>query len=272
MKKRTVEDFYSNYLPIIRDAILGVKDNGKERPGLAFDENGMRVTDVEILDVTLGNQQIAELLNGMQYEVVKQNISLAKSRKNLEVTKEQERLTTETAEAKAESARRAVELQADQVRQNLELELAKVEAELKTIEEKKKTQAESQTLLDISHNAALAREKSKVEQDITFQRERSEIALATAEAETANAVKRLEAAKEGLSEALVALGRQETLVKVAEAVKIDTFLSGQSMEGALSRIFAGLPFIQQVLEKTRGAVPETNGNRLTQTPALPTSK
>lgn len=274
VKKRTVEDFYANYLPIIRDAILGAKEQTKERPGLAFPENGMRVSDVEILDVTLGNQQIAQLLQGMQYEVVKQNISLAQARKNLEVTKEQERLTTETAEAKAESARRAVELQADQVRQNLELELAKVEAELRTIEEKKKTQQESQALLDISHNGAMSREKSKSEQDLSIQGAKAELTQRALQNETECAVRRLEASKEGIAEALVALGRQETLVKVAEAVKIDTFLSGQSMEGALSRIFAGLPFIQQVLEKTRGAVPEVsgNGNRLTQTPALPTSK
>lgn len=271
VKKRTVEDFYANYLPIVRDAILGQKPEKGDRQGLVFAENGMRVTDVEILDVTLGNPEIAKLLNGMQYEVVRQNISLAQARKTLEVTQEQERLNVETAEAKAETQRRTLEIEAEKVRQNLELELAKVASELQALAEKQKTQTMSQTLLDISHNGALSREGSKLDQDIEYQKRRSEISLATSKAETDNAVSRLAAAKDGMAEALVALGRQETLVKVAEAVKIDTFLSGESMEGALSRVFAGLPFIQQILEKTRGPVPEDT-NRLTQRPTTPATK
>lgn len=267
VKKNTVENFYANYLPIIRDAILGVKENGKERPGLVFPENGMRIMDVEVLGVTLGNQEISKLLNGMQYDVVKQNINLAQARKNFEVTQEQERLTAETARIKADTEKILMDLEVEKVKQNLALELTRVEAELKTIEEKAKSQEEQQKLLNIAHEGALGREKLKLSQDMDFQRGKADLEQKSLEAETAAAVKRLEAAKESLGEALVALGRQDVLVKVAEAVKIDSFLSGQSMEGALSRIFAGLPFVQQVLEKARSATEDKAAtNRLAARP------
>ena len=47
-KKHTIEAFYARSVEIIRDAILGTAE---PRAGMVFDENGMRVTDVEVLDV-----------------------------------------------------------------------------------------------------------------------------------------------------------------------------------------------------------------------------
>lgn len=257
IKQQSVENFYANYLPIIRDSILGKKPDTGVRNGLAFPENGMKVTDVEVLSVDLANDQIAQMLNGAQYEVVKQNIGLHQARKTLEVTKEHNRIQTETAEAAAATRQRELELAAEQVKQELQVELAKIEAQLLTLEERRKTTESEQALMDIKHNADLTRVQSKADLEQKVATEKQQLAQKTLEAETKAAVERLTAAKENISEALVALGREDVMVKMAEALRIETFISGNTMEGAASRLIAGFPILQQVFDRARGA---GNGN------------
>lgn len=48
---------------IIRDAILGAKpEDGGPRKGLAFEENGMRVTDVDVLSLVIKDEKVAGML------------------------------------------------------------------------------------------------------------------------------------------------------------------------------------------------------------------
>jgi hypothetical protein len=53
VRKLTIEEFYRNSTDIIRDYVLGPNANPDgsptKRSGMAFPENGMRVTDVEVL-------------------------------------------------------------------------------------------------------------------------------------------------------------------------------------------------------------------------------
>lgn len=251
VKKRSVEDFYANYMPIIRDAILGEKPATAERTGLVFTANNMRVTDVEVLDVKLGNPDIEKMLNTLQYEVVRQNVELQKSRKTLEVTKEQEKIIVETMEARAVTQKRTMELEVEKVQKTLEVELARVDADLKTLTEKQRKEEENQKLLDLSHKSELARDNADASFEHAKNKAVAELAIATLQGETKAAVERLTAAKENLAEALVALSREETLVKVAEAMKIDSFISGNSMEGSLSRVLVGLPFLGKVFENLK---------------------
>nr|MBA3456217.1 hypothetical protein [Deltaproteobacteria bacterium] len=69
-KKHTIEAFYAQSVDLIRDAILG---RGEPRPGMLFPENGMHVTDVEIIGVTIDDEGIAELLGDAQHEAVESN-------------------------------------------------------------------------------------------------------------------------------------------------------------------------------------------------------
>lgn len=82
------------------------------------------------------------------------------------------------------------------------------------------------------------------------------------EAETKAAVDRIAAAKEGFAEALVALGREDVLTKVAEAIRIETFLSDEPMEAALGRLVGGLPIFQSMLEKFSMTGKDKLGGRL----------
>ena len=71
-----IEDFDTNPIGMIRDSILGVCGEDKERPGRAFKENGMRIYDLEVLNVTIGDKRIADLLWWNNWFVYLMSISL----------------------------------------------------------------------------------------------------------------------------------------------------------------------------------------------------
>lgn len=70
--------FYANAIQIIREAVLGPADAAAgKRTGQFFPENGMRIYDVEVLEVTIGDDNIAQLLVEVQHAAVQQTLELA---------------------------------------------------------------------------------------------------------------------------------------------------------------------------------------------------
>ncbi len=62
---------------LVRDAVLGKKPDGGDRAGMAFAENDMRIHDVEVLDVTVTDKDVAELLVAAQIQSIQQAIGVA---------------------------------------------------------------------------------------------------------------------------------------------------------------------------------------------------
>jgi major vault protein len=102
VKQHTIEDFNDNAVSLIRDAILGVAENGK-RPGRAFLENNMRVYDVEVLDVVIGDSTIATKLKAAQTRAVEQSLTIKEEEKALEIHKREEQITRSLDEEVAET-------------------------------------------------------------------------------------------------------------------------------------------------------------------------
>jgi major vault protein len=258
LNKKTVEQFYSHYLELVRDSILGPKpEGGGERPGMAFPQNGMRIVDVEVLDMQLKDKEIEKILVDSQHLVVRQNINLSKEMKQLEVTKATEEIRRQTSKELAATTKLNCELAVEEFLIKLDVSLAQIEADLRSAEEKTKLEKASQALADLKVTAELVRKKNQAafEQDIATNQQK--IALEKLSAETEAAVKRLEAARDGFVEALTVLGRQDLMVKVSEATNIERFITGNTMESALTRLFAGIPFMGQTWEK---AIAAANGN------------
>jgi len=105
IKQRSIEDFYQNATSIVRDTVLGIAREGSEgRLGRNFQENGMHVYDVEILDVKIGNDQIANLLVKAQQDVVETGLKTAALERICSFTLKEEGLKRGTANAKAETS------------------------------------------------------------------------------------------------------------------------------------------------------------------------
>jgi hypothetical protein len=74
------------------------------------------------------------------------------------------------------------------------------------------------------------------------------IELLRAEAEAETAVLRFQAASGNFSEALLALGRHETMVKAAEAWSVQRLVEGESLGDTRSRLFHNTP-LKPLLDK-----------------------
>jgi regulator of protease activity HflC (stomatin/prohibitin superfamily) len=92
----SIEAFYQNSTEILRTAILGEKREGEPRTGRHFEENGMWIYDVEVLDVKILDPEVQVLIGGAQ-----RNAIVA------DVTRRQELLRLETERLK-EQVRRTI--------------------------------------------------------------------------------------------------------------------------------------------------------------------
>ena len=103
VKGRGIEEFYGNAANIIRDAVLGLAKADEKRLGRAFTENGMRVYDIEVLDVKINNPDIAKLLTTAQHEAVQQALRIAKQERELSFTRRDEEIKRQMAAERTET-------------------------------------------------------------------------------------------------------------------------------------------------------------------------
>jgi major vault protein len=241
VKKHSIETFYAQSVEIIRDAILGKQDDKGARPGMKFPENGMHVTDVEILEVNIDDEGIANLLGDAQHEAVQSNIAVLRARRGLDMTEKQEAIKRGEAEARAATTKRLAELEVAATADKLRVALAAVEASLKEAEEQKRAADARNAIADADHAAELARQRKNAELHHQVQTQAQELTLAALKAEVEAAVARFGAAQGGFAEALLALSNHEVLAKVAEAMSVQSFVGGKTLTDVIDKVFAGTP-------------------------------
>ncbi len=254
-KKHSIEHFYAHSVEIIRDTILGKAADGEAadkaaRPGMRFSENGMRITDMEILDVQIDHDEISELLGEAQHEAVSANVALLRARRSLEMTEKREAIARGEAEARAETAKRLAELEVAATADRLRLALAATAAELEQAEAEKAATLARNAVADADHAADLERTRKAGEQETQLAAARQTLVLTALRAEVEAAVTRFGAAQTGFSEALLALSNQEVLAKVAEAMSVQSFIGGKTLTDVIDRVFAGTP-LAGLMEKVK---------------------
>jgi major vault protein len=242
LRKHAVEAFYAQSTDRIRDIVLGAAAaDGGRRPGLAFPANAMRIVDVDVLEVALQDDKIRGLLEQAQHDVVRSNIDLSNLARELGVTRQREAIARETAEVKTATRVRQDELARELAASELATALAKIANTLRETDERKQLVAAEQLIDDAKLGARLERVKRERDQELAFfaREQTQQIELLRAEADTA--VQRFTAASGNFSEALLALGRNDTLVKVAEAWGVQRVVEGESLGDTLARLFHNTP-------------------------------
>ena len=122
-----------------------------------FTENGMRVSDVEVLGIEVNDKAINDMLNKAQHEVVGANIKLHQAEKELEVTERQEEIARKKAEAQAVTAKRTAELQEAKIAQDLSVTQAKIKAEFETAQKQKETAEAKEAVANVAAASELQR-------------------------------------------------------------------------------------------------------------------
>ena len=198
IKKVTIEEFNEKSTDIIRDIILGQQAEDGKRPGKSFEENGMVVYDVEVLNVQINDKTVSDLLLSTQHKIVENKLNLKRkeSTTNFEIASEKK--DQELLAAKDETNKLKAGYVIAEIKRKIEEETQNTEARTK-----------EQSNKDIVHSSELARTTSTNKQQNDNEKAKAEVRIKEAK-------EKLAAIQPGLIEALIGLsglGLAETLAK-----------------------------------------------------------
>lgn len=232
IKRRTIQSFHPQVASEVRDVVLGAQAEDGKRPGRQFDENGMRVYDVEVLDVEIGDDAIETLLVGAQHAVVEQTLTLDSDRRRLEQTRERETIKQEIDAIEADTRQKRFELQRAEVERVHAYEVAKIDAELDS--RKRRLDAE-QASLDAVHDAKIARQHRSAGLDLEIGDKR----LRELDAEVKAVATKAEAVSPELITALQAFGDRALAEKIAQSMAPLAILGGDRVAEVLAKLLRG---------------------------------
>jgi major vault protein len=169
IKKVGVEEFSKNPIDLIRDTVLGAPEEGK-RKGRLFEENNLRVYDVEVLNVTVGDQAISDLLRKTQQSVVRTTLEMANRERQLVTDKRIEEIQREIDGERNSTALARLDLSHSESSKVLELEIAKLEGRIEQELIGVKADLDKQETLDGISEAELARHKARKDQELELAR------------------------------------------------------------------------------------------------------
>ncbi|MCB9714452.1 MAG: hypothetical protein H6712_11370 [Myxococcales bacterium] len=247
IKQHSVQDFYPRAVAFVRDVVLGAQGEDGSRPGRRFDENGMRIYDVEVLGVEIGDEGIETLLVGAQHAVVEQTLTLDGERRRLELTRERERIEQEVQTIQAGTQQQRLRLQRAEVEAAFELERAKIHTEAEGRKARLDSQLADQESLDAVHAAGLARRRSTSELELELSDKQLLQRLRELQGEVNAVVDKAKAVSPDLIAALQAFGDKALAEKMAQSMAPLAILGGQSVSEVLARLLRGTK-LARVLE------------------------
>ncbi len=240
-KHHGVEVFYAKAIDIIRDAVLGIQDEKSKRAGRTMVENGMRVYDVEVLDVKINNSTVAALLVGAQTEALQGALRISKEERELALTVRSEEIKRNKATATAETTEALAEIEKEGIEFTLATNLARIEAEARVASRKLADQVAEGATRDELNLADVARRKIADDQKLETKRLEIELEIKRMLAETEDIVKRAGAIDDKLSVALTTLSDNALVERISTALGPMAALSGVSTVDILGQLFKGTP-------------------------------
>ncbi len=237
-KKRTVMDIFSNGTQIIRDSILGEAVDGK-RPGITFEENGMHIYDVEVLDISIADTEIEKMLVDAQQDVMNQELKISKEKRNFEFTKEKTSIEKSLAELISETNKRKIDLQIEENAKQLELSLAQIKAQIENQKEQYQLELEKQKLLDEATQREIERNRKQQELKLEADAQQQALEIQLLEAEKNAIIEKAKAISPDLIAALQAFGDKALAEKMAESMAPLAILGGQSVADILQKLLKG---------------------------------
>lgn len=247
VKRYGIEEFSEKAIDIIRDTILGPKTDGVERAGKFFQENFMRIYDVEVLGLGIPDQQINDLLQGSQRRAVQAALKIKESERDLEVHERIEVISQKVEIAKHKTIENRMTIQLAQTIKEFELGSQKILNEIKIKEIANTGETQHQTALDEKQKHELGREKSKFTQLGTFADEDQKRSIKMIEADTKAWVDRAKAIDPEFKAQIKLFGEQIFAASLAEHIGAHALLKGNTMADVFSQLVASTPGLERVM-------------------------
>lgn len=234
-KEFSIRELHDNYHDIVVEAIT--TDENTEYLH-KFMENGMQISDVEVLSINI-ESNIQALMDRHQEEVVSRSLELAAAQASAETEREIIALNREKVELAEQYAQYKAQLEADTKAKQFELIIAAQKA--RDEEDKRKYQIEQdiQVIKDAIFEAERARKEKDNDLELAHKKQMLELE-ATREAAAAEAMKTVLAALgPDLAAALKTSGNQAVVESIAGAIAPYAIAEGKPVSRAVSELLRG---------------------------------
>lgn len=234
-KEFSIRELHDNYHDIVIEAIT-TEENAEYLH--KFMENGMQISDVEVLSISI-EANIQALMDEHQEEVVSRSLELAAAQASAETEREIVALNREKVELAEQYTQYKAQLEADTRTKQFELAIAAQKA--KDEEDKRKYQIEQDIQLIKDAIADAERVRREKDNDLELAHKKQMLELeATREAAAAESMKTVLAALgPDLAAALKTSGNQAVVESIAGAIAPYAIAEGKPVSRAVSELLRG---------------------------------
>ena len=251
IKKISIEDFYADSISVVRDTVLGDPVEEGKRRGRTFSENGMRIYDVEVLDVQIGDAVIGKLLIEAQHAVVKQNLEITAENRRLHFIEEAETIKQKIAQAETQTRQDEMEIKTIEAEKETTLNLAQMDAEIITRQRALEAKDFDQIVLSKIDQAERDRLKENKNLQLELAQRQLELKLQEQDSEVAAVVNKAKAISPDLISALQAFGDRALAEKMAESMAPLAILGGNSVADVFSQLIKGTALEVSLRDKSK---------------------
>ena len=242
VKKYNIEEFYNKAADIVRTVTLDLEAEKKSKTpnpmGRFFAENGMFVSDVEVLAVAV-ERNVAMMLEKRQADMIQKSLDLSSATARMEVV-------TKLAEYEKQEAELKFKNEKNQIDLNKQLETERMSAR-EALEEKKraelmaskKAESDLQVVLDAISAAKLDRAKREDAAKIETEKQLAELEKAKQAAYAETVKKIMEAVSPDLIAAMNSQSNAQMLSAVTQSMSPLAIANGESIADTTNKLLRG---------------------------------
>lgn len=210
----SIRDLFTSVTPLVRDALLGDADDG--RPGRRFEENAMRVYDVEVLDFGVLDDEVEHTLIEAQRDAIRRAIEV--NRTVTAVAEHHKLQALERERVAADHEVRKLRLEIEEQETELEWGLRRKRQELQATLASDERAAELEAARELTEviEQTIAGRTAEHAAEVGRRTDLQELRLRELSARVEAAAKHAEAFSPHLVEAIQRLGDEELLGKLSD--------------------------------------------------------
>ena len=239
VQKYGIKDFWENKIDTLRDCILGVTDENSPRLGRSFEQNGMRVYDIDFIDATIEDTEMSVVLVDSQHEAIRQDLALEHNRRQLVTFKENESIKRDrTVEAEV-SNKLAAEVRLDAINRDSKIVLKDIETAREAADQKLANELGQQELLESIQSAELARLQADADLKDRISQASLKLRVDELQAQAQAEIDRITAVTPDLIAAMQQLGHSQLVEALTSNLSPLAILGGTNVAEVARKILAG---------------------------------
>lgn len=253
-KNYTIEEFYQNYVDIIRDVAIArdrseIKDADKaEHKGRFFPENGMFVSDCEVLAIDV-ERDIYEMLTEHQREMVQQALNLSTADKRVQVIEQLAIAEQKEHDLKNQQLIHSLDLDREEAIRRIEIQSEVNRMKEQETEKAKQAAKDLQTLADEIAQAERERKRQDLELELAHKQALADLEKAKNDAYAATIASVMNSVSPDLIAALTANANKDMVNALTSAISPYAIAGGdESVADVTNKLLRGLP-LEKALSK-----------------------